>query len=556
MIRHHKLVLTTVFAGVGAAILILIAGATQAQVTTWETPVQISDTEGSSGGPRLVVDRQNTVHLLWSDWIDLVSHPPYLQYASKGLHGEWTEPEFIRELGWPLWGYFGGNIGIVTGPDGALHMAWENYRYDDGDDTITYMRRDVGGTWSEVEEVPHQKVWPSAEQPDIGLGPDGTVHVVYKDWLGPGTQKTIQHVMRLPTGVWTTTQQVTPIEGDFNLPMLAVDDIGNAHLIYTKNYTDHYEFYYAHTNTEGVWSAPMNMGVSPTPWNSVEQLTSGAGGNIHLVWSEWDQSVIPWQCSVMYSGKVRSGGWSNPRTLAHHCATQVAVAADRFGRAHVAWHYDDKLWFAYQNPEGAFTYPSIAEDSDPYHQYPVDLSIVVDSEGGRHVAWGSNHDGNIWTTSITGTISVQSAITESGGSIYAFAGDTFVEFPSDAVSEAVMVTHASLKGSAPAGMTEVNFFDLSSQYVSDGLPVTSFAQPYTITVYYTDADIPGIQESTLGLYWWQNDGWEKESTSVVDTNKNQVTANLDHMTQFAVLGEGGITDYYLNLPLVIGGPAP
>jgi len=553
MVRHHKLVLAAFLTGIGAAVLILIAGATHAQVITWDTPVQISDTIGSSGGPRLVVDRQNTVHLLWSDWIDLISHPPYLQYSSKGSSGEWSNPEFIRELGWPLRGYFGGSIGIVTGPDGALHMVWENYRYDDGDDTITYIRRDDGGTWSAVEEVPHQKVWSSAEQPDIGLGPDGTVHVVYKDWLGPGTQKTIQHVMRVPTGGWIATQQITPIEGDYSLPMLAVDDIGNAHLIYTKNYTDHYEFYYAHTNTEGVWSAPMNMGVSPTPWNSVEQLTSGAGGNIHLVWAEWDQSVIPWQCSVMYSGKVRSGGWSNPRTLAHHCATNVAVAADRFGRAHIAWHYDDKLWFTYQNPEGAFTSLRIAEDSDPYHQYPEGLSIAVDSEGGRHVAWGSNHDGNIWSTSISGSISVDSVITESGGSIYAFSGDTYVEFPAGAVKEDVTITHTPQKGTASGDMVGVTFFDLSAEKTNDGTPVTNFDQPYTITMFYTDADIVGIQESTLGLYWLNSGEWEKINFSDLDQTENQVSASLDHMTEFALIGESSIKDYFINLPFVIMG---
>ena len=555
MIRHHKLVLTTIFAGIGAAVLILIAGATQTQVTTWETPVQISDTEGSSGGARLVVDRQNTVHLLWSDWIDPASHPPYLQYASKGLHGEWTEPEFIRELGWPLWGYYGGDIGIVTGPDGALHMTWENYRYDDGDDTITYMRRDVGGTWSEVEEVPHQKDWPSAEQPDIGLGPDGTVHVVYKDWLGPGTQKTIQHVIRLPTGVWTSTQQVTPIEGDYNLPMLAVDDAGTAHLIYTELYTDHYEFYYAHTNTEGVWSMPMNMGVSPTPWNSVEQLTSGVNGTIHLVWVEMDVSTIPRKCAVKYSGKVRSGGWTLPATIAKHCASQVSVAADNYGRAHVVWNSDDKFWYAYQNPDGYFTYPSVLDDSEIHH-WGEGLSIAVDGLSGRHVAWDSLNDGNIWSTWIAGSLPVTSVITEAGGSVYAFSGDTYVNFPSKSIEEEVLVAHTPQKGSAQEGMFAITYFDLSAEKVSDSTPVTSFSVPYSITVYYTDEEIRGVNESTLGLYWYQNDGWEKESTSVVDTNNNHVTANLDHMTQFAVLGEGGITEYYLNLPLVIGGPAP
>jgi len=552
MSKNLKWILAAIVIGVGTVIFILLSSSAQAQTVAWQAPVQISDTEGNSGGLRLVVDPQNTVRLIWSDWIDLASHPPYLQFASKGLNSEWTSPEFIRELGWPLQGYFGGEIGVVTGPDGGLHMVWEHYRYDNGVDSVTYIRQDVDGSWSNIEEVPHQKDWPSAEQPDIGIGPDGTVHVVYKDWLGPETQKTIQHVMRLPTGLWTAPQQVTLDEGDYVLPMLAVDDAGIAHLIYTENYTDHYEFYYAQTNTEGAWSAPMNMGVSPTPWNSVEQLTSGPNGRIHLVWVEMDQTTIPLNCAVKYSGKVRSGGWSFPTTIAKHCASQVSVAADSYGRAHVAWNSEDKLWYAYQSPEGNFTTPSVLDDSDIHH-WGEGLSIAVDGLGGRHVAWSSLNDGDIWSTSIAGSHPVTSIITESGGSVYAFSGDTYVKFPSQSVEEDVFVTHTPQKSTAPGNMVGLTFFDFSAEKVSDNTPVTSFSEPYTMTVYYTDAEVSGVKESTIGLYWWQNNTWEKVSTSAVDTANKQVSASLDHMTQFAVLGE---IEYFLNLPLIISETAP
>ena len=556
MSEKIKWFLAAILVSGGSAILILLSFSAQAQIEIWQVPVQISDTDGNSGGPHLVADLQNSVHLIWSDWIDLASHPPYLQYSSRGSTGEWSEPEFIRELGWPIKGYFGDNVGVVLGPDGGLHMVWEHYRYDDGEDSITYIRRNADGTWSTVEEVPHQKEWPAASQPDIGVSPDGTVHVVYQDWLGPGTQKTIQHVMRLPSGAWTSTVQVTQVEGDYLHPMLAVDDEGTAHLIYTKKTDDQNEFFSASKKPVENWTGPINMNVSPTSENSVEQLTSGAGGRLHLVWTEWDQSVFPWNCSVMYSGKVRSGGWSAPRSLAHHCATQVAVGADRFGRAHVVWHYDGQLWYTYQNPEGAFTNSSIAEDTDPYHQYPVDLSIAVDSQGGRHVSWNSNHDGNIWATSISGALAVTEVITQGGGTLYAFSGDTQVEFPAWAVSEDTLVSFTPQKATAPAGMVILSAFDLTAENVSDGMPVTSFSEPYTITSYYTDAEISSVKENTLGFYWWNNGAWEKVSTSVVDAVSNKVSASLDHMTQFAVLGEGGETIYYLNLPLVTRGISP
>jgi hypothetical protein len=554
MNKPSRVVLTILMTGISAVLFVMVASSKQAELIKWDVPVQISDTEGNSGGPRLVVDSHDTVHLIWYDWIDLVSHPPYLQYSAMDSSGEWSAPEFIKAGSWPLQGYYGSNIGVVASPDGGLHMVWEHYRYDNGDDTISYIRRDVNGNWSDVEEVPHQKNWPAASQPDISLGLDGTVHVVYQDWEGPGHQKTIQHVMRMPTGVWTSMLQVTPVEGDYVYPMLAVDDEGTAHLVYTKISSGHNEFFTASKKPGENWTGPMNMNVAPTSENSVEQLTSGANGRIHLVWTEWEQNVFPWNCTVMYAEKFRSGGWSVPRSLAHHCATQVAVAADRFGRAHVAWHYDGKLWYAYQDPEGSFTYPSIAEDTDPYHQFPVDLSIAVDLQGERHVAWNSNHDGNIWSTCITGMISVDSVITETGGSVYAFSGDSLADFPPGAVSQEVIVTHTPQSASSLSiNMKAITAFDLTAESAGSRLPVTSFDKPYTVTTYYTDAEITGLKEESLALHWWNNSTWEKLSTSLVDTANNQVSASLDHMTQFVLIGESVETWQYLNLPLVMLG---
>jgi hypothetical protein len=552
-------VVLTLVMGVVFAAVMMISSSAQAEGLQWETPVKISDTDGNSGGTRLVVDPQNRVHLVYYDWIDQVSHPPYLQYVQKPINQDWSEPVFIYdETRLNLPGTYGGEPAMVIGPDGALHLVWENYRYlyDDKQkvdvDVVTYLKRDMNGNWSSFEVVPSQMDWPAASQPDIGQAPDGSVHVVYQDWLEPGHGKTIHHIVRNPTGVWTSTYQVTPAEGDYSRPMLAVDGNSNTHLIYTKNYTDHYEFYYANKSPIGNWSLPQNIGFSPLGDNTVEQFTSGPGGNIHLVWIEMDQTVFPWVCAVKYSGKVNLGGWSNPHTIAPHCASQVAVASDIYGRAHVAWISDDVIWYSYQNPEGSFLPPVIVDDSQ-IHYWEEGLSIAVDRLGGRYVAWNSLEDGDIWATTISGTQVVNTVISSTGGSLYAFSGNTYVQFPSQAVTEDVIVTHSPQKGTAPPNMQGVTYFELTTAKVSDHTPVTSFNQPYTITIYYTDPQIVSFDESSLGLYWWNDGVWEKIPTSVVDIQLNQVVASLDHMTQFGVFGEH---QPYLYLPMVAYNASP
>jgi hypothetical protein len=337
--------------------------------------------------------------------------------------------------------------------------------------------------------------------------------------------------------------------------MLTVDDEGTAHLVYTKSYTDHHEFYYAHTTSKGDWTVPANMGFSPTPWNTVEQFTSGAGGRIHLVWVEMDQTTFPWQCAVKYIGKVRSGDWTVPRILSHDCASRGAVAADKFGRAHVVWNYDGKLYYTYQSPQGDFSVPMVADDTEPFHSFDESLTIAVDSLGGRHVAWDFG-EGNIWASGISGTLAVTEVVTEAGGTINSFSGDSMAEFPPGAVAENVIVSHTPQSKSVSGGMKALITFDLSAELASDGTSVISFDKPYTITTYYTDVEIVGLKEDSLALYWWNNTAWEKVNSSIVDTTNNQVSASLDHLTQFAVFGESGMTVYYLNLPVISIGNLP
>jgi hypothetical protein len=77
-----------------------------------------------------------------------------------------------------------------------------------------------------------------------------------------------------------------------------------------------------------------------------------------------------------------------------------------------------------------------------------------------------------------------------------------------------------------------------------------------MTVFYTGTDIVGIQESSLALYWMNNGEWQKINSSNLNQKENQVSASLDHMTEFALIGESGETGFYLNLPLIIRETSP
>jgi hypothetical protein len=89
-----------------------------------------------------------------------------------------------------------------------------------------------------------------------------------------------------------------------------------------------------------------------------------------------------------------------------------------------------------------------------------------------------------------------------------------------------------------------------------GQPVTAFNGRFTITLNYSDADwqAAGIPaEENLNLYYWNGTAWVGLLPCAgcsLDTVNNRITVVLDHLTEFALLGNP------LAAPAVSAGRAP
>lgn len=67
--------------------------------------------------------------------------------------------------------------------------------------------------------------------------------------------------------------------------------------------------------------------------------------------------------------------------------------------------------------------------------------------------------------------------------------------------------------------------------------VTNFSKTLTLTFTYTDAQIKGLDESALKVYYWKESASQWVSlTTTVDAANNKLTAETDHLTYFAILG--------------------
>jgi oligopeptide transport system substrate-binding protein len=129
----------------------------------------------------------------------------------------------------------------------------------------------------------------------------------------------------------------------------------------------------------------------------------------------------------------------------------------------------------------------------------------------------------------------------SGGTVTSYSGDTTIQVPVGTFADPVTITEAPATGMPPGGnMIGIHhLFDVSAVYSNTGLPAQPDAgKAYNVAVHYTDIEKGPTIEDTLRLYGWDGSAWSQQGiSSSVDTANNLVTAQVNHFSLFAVLGE-------------------
>jgi hypothetical protein len=161
-------------------------------------------------------------------------------------------------------------------------------------------------------------------------------------------------------------------------------------------------------------------------------------------------------------------------------------------------------------------------------------------------AMGVDHLGRVWFAEAN-TFSVyfdpwqpseQTVKPASGGLIVSPDGSTVVSFPAGADSHEISATLTKAQPVSTGELAGIgHFFHLTAVISGTTTLVTQFDKPFTITVDYKDVETDAVQESSLGLYTWDGSRWTREPSGSLDAAGNRLTAALDHLTLFAILGQ-------------------
>jgi len=153
-----------------------------------------------------------------------------------------------------------------------------------------------------------------------------------------------------------------------------------------------------------------------------------------------------------------------------------------------------------------------------------------------------------WRIAIVAT----NTITSAGGMVSSPDRDTVVEFPEGAVTDTVVVTYTSffLPPNPPTGTFAFagTGFVLEVTDLSTGEEITTFVEPLTVTINYTESEVDLMDENELEFLYWNGSAWVNDGITIVerDTVNNRLVARIEHLTEFALFGQ-----YRSYLPLIM-----
>jgi len=353
----------------------------QAAGAQWTASQRLTWTSGWSEYPAIAVDSSGNVHVVWRD----EKPDTYVVLYTRSLDGGGTwQP--IQRLTW---------TGSSSNPSvavpsvavdslGRVHVVW---CYDSPGNMEIYYKgsTDGGATWGPSKRL----TWTSGSSglPAIAVDSFGSIHVAWSDDTYAGYE--IYYKRSTDGGTtWTPNRRLTWTADNSYLGDMAVDALGNPHLVWEDYTTVDDEIYH---------KRGINGGLS---WATSQRLTWNAGfsayadiawepsGHLQLVWE--DQT--PGNAEIYYKRSPDLGlNWETSQRLTWNSGPSYfpAIAADPDGNLHAVWQNDvsgDSEILYKKSPDNGTSWFAVQRLTWTSNgsQNPA---IAADSSGNLHLVW-------------------------------------------------------------------------------------------------------------------------------------------------------------------------
>lgn len=175
--------------------------------------------------------------------------------------------------------------------------------------------------------------------------------------------------------------------------------------------------------------------------------------------------------------------------------------------------------------------------------------VATDAQGYARARWtlGSTSEVNTLTATPAGqtarratfsaSVVVRQPVSAAGGTVQSSGGEVNLQFPANAVGEAVSISVAPVAATAPTLPKETASSRLVPGAIYEfGPSGTQFAEPVRLAISYDPARLPsGVVEGTLRLFRAYPDGWRMISGSTVSVADRKVAASITGFSTYAVM---------------------
>lgn len=476
-----------------------------------------------------------------------------------------------------------GNVGVsyprtslALDSNGRPHIAYTDAANED----LVYAHWN-GVTWltATVDSVGNV-----GEFASLALDNNEYPHISYKD----GTNGAVKHAYW--NGASWQTEVADASFGTFQFTSIALDSNGYPHISFFDFYYDQLKYaqwdgvsWQVETADNNGWVGEYNsLALDGSDQAHISYVHYNFGpGSDELKYARWTGSS--WISETVdvgnvgdYSSLVLDGNgrphisyYDRGNTALKYAywdgATWQIETVDSSGE--VGWHTSLALnsngypYITYYNRGSSYDLKLARWDGQNWRIETVDSqgsvgganSLALDSEDQLHVSYYDyTNDKLKYAVSQGGT-----AIIPISGGQMVVTGEITITVPANTFADAVRLHHVSLQPQPVQPHVET-FFELSAIYVNSGLPaLPDPGQTVNVVVSYKQAEVAkGLCEDRLVLFGWipkilqrAPDGpggiWQPVLSSMVNTQSNEVTAELDRLGTHAIFGS-----YCLHLPII------
>jgi hypothetical protein len=363
-------------------------------------PINVSNNPGRSEWPSIAVDSKGTVHLVWTD------DTPYGQaagdqqilYAFKPKGGSWSIPVNVSNTR-----YSARFPSIVVDKDDRLHLAWQQFldlNYWWGW-VIFYSQKSESGEWT-----PPETIWAPAppSEPKLAIDSLGNIHMIFCVSYS-AYRVDLFYTMKTPQTGWTRPVGLNPPPREPVMdPSIGVSKKGDVNIIWEAFFVRNdslfeEEIFYTEKPAGQNWISPINISNTYETSHS-PSLAVDPDNNVHIVWIDC-QFSSPIGAEYAYRSRLANGEWTPieiiwPEIIDQPTTSHYIIVADN--KVHFLWqdNYKDPYTggiYYSQRTENNWSKPKVIHKIGKDYMGVSWMSFVGDKEGVFHITYSQHKYG-------------------------------------------------------------------------------------------------------------------------------------------------------------------